>query len=171
MRTSCKASLCVALLAAIVGCGSTGADGSGKGSPVGTWKISPVPGVDATDGSVTRSWEFTIHDDMTYAFTFISVFAPNASSFPGCTYSLTSSGGTWASVTVNGSSRFRITALQTHTVVRTGCVQASQNFALRPTKQTETDPVMVVAGDYPYVIDGSVMTLTTGQGAYSFTHE
>ena len=174
MKMSPAASAFVALLTAVTACSSASKGGTAppsEASVVGSWKVSPIPGRDATDPAIVTSWEAAFNADMTYAFTFNTVFASNASSFPGCTYSLTSSGGTWAAVTVNGSAGLRLSALPSHTTVRTGCTQASQNYAMQPATAMDSDPVKVAAGDYPYRISGATLTLTTGAGPLAFTHE
>ena len=172
MKMLPSASAFVVLLMAVTGCSSASKGGTtppSETSVVGSWKVSPIPGRDANNAAIVTSWEAAFNADMTYVFTFNTVFAANASSFPGCTYSLTSSGGTWAAVTVNGSTGLRLSALQTHTTVRTGCTQASQNYTVQPA--TDSDPVKVVAGDYPYRISGTTLTITTGAGPLAFTHE
>ncbi len=174
METALTATICTLLFSVIVGCSSSTSKAGGatsEASPVGTWKVSPIPGRDATVASVTATWEVAFNGDMSYASTFTTVFAANASSFPGCTYSLTSSGGTWASVTVNGSTGLRLSSLPSHATARMQCTQASQNYATRPAMASESDPVVVTPGDYPYRISGSTLTITTGAGALGFTRE
>jgi hypothetical protein len=152
----------------VAGCGGTDSPPS---SPVGTWKVSPIPGVAGNDLMPVTAWEVTLVEDSSYRFKFTWAFPANARAFAGCTYAVAESGGTWASVAANGADKLHLTVPQTLTASRAGCADASQNFAERPATANDSLPVVLTTGDYPYRIDGSVLVLMTAQSPISFTRE
>ncbi|MBL8681622.1 MAG: hypothetical protein JNK05_20815 [Myxococcales bacterium] len=152
-------------LAVIGGCGPA-LPGS---ELLGSWTADIRPSLTASESSQYASFTLraTFDANNTYALEARATSTATATNGPGCTVVLVSTGGTWSVSSMNGVNTITTAGTITGTTERTGCRNATENFARRPATDVET--IRLTSGNYSVTGGSLVYTATGGSRSLTFT--
>ncbi|MDP3274813.1 MAG: hypothetical protein Q8Q09_06415 [Deltaproteobacteria bacterium] len=132
----------------------------------GAWRVDILATLPASARQNVVSFLATVRFDAnyTYVMTAQATSTTTAPQTPGCLTELESSGGTWSASTLNNVNTLVTAGTVMGTIQRTGCRNATDNFARRPAAAGE---ILGLEGGN-YTVMGSTLILTSGSNTVTF---